>query len=355
MQLFNGVKEKIAATSIAANALLAGGKIIIGLISNSSAILAEGLHSLMDIFSSAIGYMGIKISQKPKDQKHPYGHYKFEVLAGLFITLFLFGTGVGIIYESYQKFLSPSAIKIPALAFAIMLFSALVNGIMSRLEIYFGKKENSVVLLSNGTHDRIDVYASLAIFAGLFLTPYWIYFDPLLALLVGLYIIKESFSLGKETMDSLLDVTAGPMIEEKIKSLAKEKNIEIDSLKTQKKGSAVTANLEITLPNNLKVEEATKISGSLREKLMKEIENLSYVAIQIKSHAVETGFYKPALGRGFGWQRQGRFEGKAEKAAGQGPNGYCVCPKCGYKILHERGVPCSTLQCLNCKINLGRE
>ena len=349
------MREKVAAISILANTILAGGKIVVGVFSGSAAILAEGVHSFMDIFSSAIGYIGIKISRKPEDQKHPYGHYKFEVLAGFFITLILFGTGAGIIYEAYQKFLNPSLIKIPVLAFGVMIFSALVNEIMARFKIHFGKKENSMALLSDGFHSRVDVYASLAVFAGLFLAKYWIYADSLLAFLIGVYIIKKSFSLGKEAVDSLLDVSAGPEIEEKIKLIAKKENIEIDSLKTQKKGSAITANLEITLPNNLKVEEATKISESLREKLMKEAENLSYVAIQITSYEVETGFYKPEFGRGFGWQRKGRFRGEVEEARGGGPGGYCICQKCGYKIPHERSVPCSTLECPKCKINLVRE
>lgn len=349
------MKEKIALISILANIVLAGVKIVVGFISHSVAILAEGIHSLMDIFSSAIGYIGIKISRKPEDQKHPYGHYKFEVLAGIFITLILLATGVGIVYEAYQKFLNPSLIKIPVLAFGVMIFSALVNEIMARLKILFGKKENSIALLSDGFHSRIDVFASLAVFASLFLTKYWIYTDSILAFLIGLYIIKESFSLGKEAADSLLDVSAGSEIEEKIKRIAKRQNIEIDSLKTQKKGSVVTANLEISLPNNLKVEEATKISSNLREKLMKEIENLSYVAIQIKSHNLKTGFYKPAFGRGYGWQRRGRSKGKVEGAIGQGPGGYCVCSKCGYRIPHQRGMACSTLQCPNCKINLERK
>ena len=349
------MKEKIAVISILANMVLAGVKIAVGFISNSSAILAEGTHSFMDIFSSATGYIGIKISRKPEDQKHPYGHYKFEVLAGFFITLILFGTGAGIIYEAYQKFLNPSLIKIPVLAFGIMIFSALVNEIMARLKIHFGKKENSIALLSDGSHSKVDVYASVAVFIGLFLSKYWVSVDSLLALFIGLYIIKQSFSLGKEAVDSLLDVSASPEIEEKIKKIAEKENVEVDSLKTQKKGSAITANLEITLPNNLKVEEATKISESLREKLMKEVENLSYIAIQIKSHEIETGFYKPAFGRGFGWQRRGRFKDKIEEAVGQGPGGYCVCSRCGYKIPHQRGIPCSTLQCPNCKVNLERK
>ena len=349
------MKEKIAAISILANIVLAGGKVTIGVFSNSAAVLAEGVHSLMDIFSSAIGYIGIKISAKPEDKKHPYGHYKFEVLGGTIITIILLATGLGIMWEAYKNFLNPEKIKIGYLAFGIMIFSAGINEVMARLKIHFGKKENSIALLSDGLHSRVDVFASLAVFVGLVLTKYWIFVDSALAFLIGLYIIKKSFSLGKEAVDSLLDVSAGEEIEEKIKSIAKKENIEINSLKTQKKGSVITANLEIKLPSNLNVEEATKISESLREKLMKEIENLSYVAIQIKSHEVETGFYKPEFGKGFGWQRKGRFRGEIEEARGGGPGGYCACQKCGYKIPHERGVPCSTLECPRCKTKLVRK
>jgi cation diffusion facilitator family transporter len=353
-------KEKIAKISILANAILAGGKIAVGILSNSASVLAEGIHSLMDVFSSLISFFGIKISKKPADREHPYGHFKFEVLAGFLITLILFGTSLGIIFEAYQKFKTPSLIKIPILALSVMIFSAIINEIMARLKIYFGQKENSVALISDGVHSRVDVFASLAVFTGLILNKYWIYTDSVLAFLIGLYIIKESFSIGKEAIDSLLDVSAPPEVEEKIKEIAKSQGIEISDLKTQKKGSVFTANLEINLPKNLNVDGATKISESLRERLMKEIKNLVYVAIQIKSHDVETGFYKPALrgfgfGRGFGWQRRARFRGKIEETQGRGPGGYCVCPRCNYRIEHQPGVPCSSLICPNCKIYLKRE
>jgi len=349
------MKEKIAVVSIFANMVLAGGKIAVGLLSNSAAILAEGIHSFMDIFSSAIGYVGIKISQKPSDEKHPYGHYKFENLAGTIITVILFVTGGGIIYESYLEILNPKQVDLNYLSLGVMIFSAIVNGIMSGFKIHFGKKENSIALLSDGFHSRIDVYASLAVFAGLILTRYWIYADPILALLVGIYIIKESFSLGKEAVDSLLDVSAGEEIEKKIKSVVVSQKIEIASLKTQKKGSAVTANLAIVLPSDLNVKEAENISSDLREKLMKEIENLTYVVIQIESHEISTSFYKPSFGRGFGWQRKAKFTGEIKEAKGRGVGGDCVCPKCGYKTSHLRGVPCSTLKCPNCKVSLERQ
>jgi cation diffusion facilitator family transporter len=349
------MKEKIAAISILANVALAGSKITVGVFSNSVAILAEGIHSFMDIFSSAVSYIGIRISKKPRDQKHPYGHYKFEVLGSMIITLIVLSTGAGIIYEAYQSFLDPEKIKIGHLAFGVMIFSAIVNEVMARVKIHFGKKESSISLLSDGVHSRIDVYTSLMVLLGLFLTKYWLYADSFLALLIGIYIIKESFSLGKEAVDSLLDVSAGQEIEEKIKSIAKAQNIEISSLKTQKKGSILTSDLEIKLPSNLSVEEAVKISNNLRGELLKEIENLKYVVIEIISHEVETEFYKPDFGRGFGWQRRGRFKGKIIEAAGKGPSGYCICSKCGYKVSHQRGIPCLSLKCPNCNIDLKRE
>ncbi len=348
------MKEKIALVSVSANVVLAAVKITVGLLSSSAAVLAEGVHSFIDIFSSVVSFFGIKIARKPADEKHPYGHFKFEVLAGVVITMILLATGLGIIFEAYKKFFSPSFINLNWLVFGTMIFSAAVNEEVARLKINFGKKENSLALLSDGVHSRIDVLSSLAVFIGLFLTKFWPQTDAVFAFLIGLYIVKESFSLGKEATDSLLDVSAGPEVEEKIRSIAKDQNVSLNSLKTQKKGSVITANLEISLPKNLSVEEATRISTILREKLMEKINNLSYVAIQIASHELETGFYKPPFGRGFGWQRRGRFKGQVKEAAGRGPGGWCVCPKCGYKVVHQRGVPCSTLECPNCKINLER-
>jgi cation diffusion facilitator family transporter len=349
------MKEKIAILSILANAILAGSKILVGFVSSSSSIIAEGFHSLTDIFSSFIGYFGIRASQKSADSKHPYGHYKFEVFSGAVITIILLVMGVGIIYKAYQGFLNPEQIRIDYLAFLVMFLSVLINAATSKIKIYYGKKENSLTLLSDGTHDKADVLASGAVLVGLFLSRYWIYADSLLAALIGLYIIKESFSLGKEAVDSMLDVSAGEEVEEKIKSIIKKQGIIVDSLKTQKKGSVITANIVIKLPNDLKVEEATKKSDSLREKLTNEINNLAYIAIQIKSHEVETSYYKPSLGRGFGWQRKGKINNTIPAGQNKGPEGRCVCSKCGSEIPHTKGIPCSTLQCSKCKINLERK
>ncbi len=348
------MKERVAIVAVVANIFLAGGKLIAGSLAGSGAVFAEGLHSGMDILSSAIGFFGIKISKKPVDQKHPYGHYKFEVLSGLIITIILFITGSFIVWEAVREFTDPSPVSVGYLALGVMLVSAVVNEAMARLKIHYGKKEGSMALLSDGVHSRVDVYSSLAILIGLLFTKYWIYTDSLLALLVGLYIIKESFSIGREAVDSLLDVSAGDEVEDEIRAIVSDQDIQMSSLKTQKKGSAVTADLEIDLPSDLNVQKANDISNGLRDELVDKIENLEYVSIQVKSHEMSADYYKPNFGRGFGWQRNGRFKNEVKDASGQGPDGHCVCQECGYKVAHQRGVPCSSLKCPNCDIELKR-
>jgi len=343
------MKEKIALISVGVNILLGLIKVVAGILSGSVAVLSEGIHSGVDVLSSGICFFGIKIAKKPVDKNHPYGHYKFEVLAGVIITFILAITGIFIIWQSYKGFFNPERLKINFLTLGVMLFSAVVNGLMARLKIDYGKKENIVSLISEGVHSRVDVLSSIAVFIGLILVPYWQYADSFLALLIGLYILKESFSLGKEATDSLLDVSAGEEIEDKIKEIA-GKSITISEIKTQKKGSAITANLKIKLPNQMTVKDASVVANSLRDKLMREINSLAYVTIQIESHDLSTGYYKPlfGFGRGFGWQRHGKMKEVIKEAQAKGPGGDCVCPQCGFKVEHQRGVPCVSRKCPQC-------
>lgn len=346
------MKEKIAIISVLANFILAATKILMGYFSSSASVLAEGFHSLTDIFSSLIGYAGIKVSQKKEDKKHPYGHYKYEVLSAMVITLILFATGIGVIYDAYKNYLDPTKVEVNYLLVGAMVLSTLINFATSKIKIYYGKKENSLTLLSDGTHDKADVLTSIVVLLGLFLYKYFNHIDSLLAVIIGIYIIKESFSLGKEASDSLFDAAADEKIETKIKTIIDDERIKLNNLKTQKKGSVVTATLEIELPNSLKVEEAVKISENLKNKLTKEINNLAYVVIQIQSHDTQTNYFKPNFGKSFSWQRKGKNN---PTEGGKGPEGICFCSKCGYETKHQTGIPCYEMFCPNCKTKLERK
>ena len=348
-------KKLISAIAIIANLFLAIGKILVGLISKSAAVFADGINSGTDVVASTIGFIGVKTSEKPADKEHPYGHGKAEVISGFIITLIVFVSGIFIIYNAIISFFNPEILKISYLVFIVIGFSALINAIMSYVKIHYGKKYDSYSLVSDGIHSRIDLLISLGIFIGLFFINYYSHVDSILALLVGVYILKESISLGKQTTDSLIGISAGEEIENKIKDLANTQKIEITNLKTQKMGSKIFAELKIKLPSKLDVEKASHLTKKLEQELINNIESLEYVSIQIESHDISTGYFKPELGRSFGWQRRGKFKDTIKEAQGKGPEGYCVCPKCNYKIKHERGTPCSTIKCPKCKTNLTRE
>jgi len=350
----------ISIIAVIANLFLAIGKLIVGTIAKSGAIFADGINSATDVVASIISFIGIKVAEKPADKKHPYGHGKAEVISGFVITLIIFASGIFIILTAIQKILNPAQIEITTIAFTIMAISAATNGIMSYLKVHFGKKYDSVSLVSDGIHSRIDLLVSLAIFIGLFLTKFSLLVDPVLAFLVGAYILKESFHLGKETTDSLLGASAGPEIETQIKQIIKLEKLTTTELKTQKKGSQITVNIKLKLPSKTKVEQATAISNKLRKKLMEKMPSIIYVSIQVESHNLQENYYQPSsrefsLGQGFSWRRQGKFKKENKQAKGIGPGGYCICPKGDYKVKHQRGTPCSELKCPHHNINLTRE
>ncbi len=343
----------VSILAVVVNLLLAIGKIFVGVISKSAAIIADGINSATDVVASSLSFVGIKIATKPADEGHPYGHERAEVISGLLITVIIFLSGLWIIFDAIKGFFTSEPLVLGFLAFLVMGISALVNGIMSPLKIYIGKKHDSISLVSDGIHSRIDLLVSVVIFLGLFLVRYSPYVDSVLALVVGLYILKESFSLGRQTTDSLLGASAGKEFEKKIKEISKKNKVEVSSIKTQKLGNKVFAELSIKIPSRFKVMDAEKIRKKLEVNLLGNIKELEYLSIQIESHEVSSGYHRSAFGLsgGLGWKR--RSEDK--ERSGEGPGGYCVCPKGDYKVKHKPGVSCNDLKCPKHKINLVRE
>jgi cation diffusion facilitator family transporter len=355
------MKEKIALGSVLANLVLATVKIAAGILAHSASVLAEGIHSGIDILASGISLVGIKTAEKPRDQEHPYGHHKFEVLGGLFITGILFLTGLWIVAQAVRRFSRPEPLRFTALALATMAFSAVVNGLMARLKTHYGKIENSISLLSDGVHSRIDVYTSVAVLAGIVLARFWVRADTFLALAIGLYIIKESLSLGRASADSLLDASAGEDVEKRIEEIVAGRGVVFSDLRTQKKGAALTANMKIAFPGAMKIEQATVLADELKRALMDGIPRLEYVALQIESHDLASASYQPVgrvtgrrHGEGSRWQGHGASRGAGSEAIDSGLGGFCFCQKCGYRLQHTRGAPCSTLNCPGCGTPLRR-
>ncbi len=209
-------KARVALLSIASNASLVILKLIVGVITGSVSIISEAIHSGLDLLAAIIAYIAIRISNRPPDEKHKYGHGKFENISGTIEALLILVAAVWIIMEAYKKMVGGAQVDNPILGVAVMAFASAVNWIISTILMRTARRTNSIALEADAMHLRTDVYTSLGVLVGLGLiaiTGVQI-LDPIVAMGVALLIIKASIDLTKRAFMPLMD-TALPEEEER--------------------------------------------------------------------------------------------------------------------------------------------
>lgn len=283
--IFSNTKIKVAALSIASNTSLIILKIIAGLLSGSVSIISEAIHSGMDLIASIIAFVSVQISSKPADKSHPYGHGKMENISGLAEGLLIFIAAFLIIKESIKKILHPSEIGSTGAAIIVMIISAIINLIVSRILYKVAIKEDSLALEADALHLKTDVYTSFGVALGLLLIKitHIIILDPIVAIAVACLIIKEAWELCKNAFSPLLDAKLSDEEEEKVISIMenyKSEIIDFHELKTRKSGHIRHVDFHITLNENLTIKEADAIIKKVEKDLEVELKNVT-VTIRI--------------------------------------------------------------------------
>jgi len=290
--------------SIFVNLLLAVLKLFVGLFTNSIALMAEALHSGLDIISSFITFLGIRISSKPADKKHPYGYERYQGLAAFVIVILLFISALWILFEGIKNmFLGEADVQFSFWMIVVMALSVILNEIMARAKFFFGNKYSSIALVADAEHDRADVISSLAVIVGIFLIRYFTLADSLLAIIVALYIFYEAYVLSKETIDSLVD-TSNPELENQISELLKKSNFNFSEIKTRKIGASNFAEIYLLFNPKLKIEEVNDLTTKVEELLLDSIEELKQVSILVKSHQFAENIVRPEVGKCFHFRRR---------------------------------------------------
>ena len=285
----------ISLLSTFSNLALASSKLIFGFLIRSSALIADGLHSGLDVFSSFITFLGIKIARKPVDEKHPYGYWKAENIAGLLVAFLLLLTSLWIFYEAITKIIEGKPLRLSSYALIVVVVSIVVSEVLARLKFYVGEKFKNLALVADAEHSRADALSSIGVLIGLFLSKYFPLADGLIALGIGGYLFVESFKIGKEITEALLDVRNFE-VEEKIKKICQENQIEIESLRTRRIGPYTLAEIKINLQPRLKIEKVQEITTSLEKKLLKNIPELKEVIISITPYDAEKTILLPNFG-----------------------------------------------------------
>ncbi len=280
-------KIVFARMSIISNSFLIVIKLIVGLLTGSISIISEAIHSFLDLLASFMTYISVNISETPADKGHPYGHGKFENISGVIEGILIFTAAIVIIIESVKKILGHHIIEKIGLGCLVMLISAIVNFIVSTKLFKFAKETESIALEADAIHLKTDVYASLAIGTGLLLI--WLtglqFLDPIVAILVAVFIIWESVILIINAFSPLVDTSLSDRELKIINDLLQNKSLTYHDLKTRKAGSDRFVDLHLEMPQDMPLKDVHKICDEIEAELSLNIKNLQ---INIHAEPLET-------------------------------------------------------------------
>lgn len=279
-------KVAVARLSILSNSLLIVMKLAIGIISGSVSIISEAIHSFMDLLAAIIAFLSVRISDRPADSRHPYGHGKFENISGVVEAILIFFAAFWIIFEAVKKIIHPEPIGSIWIGVVVMTVSAFVNILVSRKLYKVARETDSIALEADALHLKTDVYTSFGVAAGLALI--WItgyhFLDPVVAILVALLILKESYHLFRKAYGPLLD-TALPegdveTICQIISNHCKGK-IDYHNLRTRKAGNYRYLDFHLNLPRDMTVKEAHDLCDLIEQQIKKQF-SYSEVTIHVE-------------------------------------------------------------------------
>ena len=278
--LINREREKrmVALMSVIAAIGLTAIKIIVGVFTGSLGILAEAAHSGLDLVAAIMTLLAIRISDRPADPEHNYGHGKVENLSALFETLLLLGTCVWIIYEAVQRlFFKPVELDVSIWAFIIMAISIVVDISRSRILNRVAKKYKSQALEADGLHFSTDIWSSSVVIVGLFCVKLGEWFpkleflhhaDAVAALAVAMIVVLISVRLGMRTITALLD-TAPKGLKEKVTGEVESIKGVVDchNVRIRYSGAKVFLDVHILVDGGKSLQEVHDLTEKIENKI----------------------------------------------------------------------------------------
>ena len=274
-------KEKrwVAATSVVAAIFLTALKLIVGYSTGSLGILAEAAHSSLDLAAAVITWVAVRMSDRPADESHPYGHGKVESLSALFETGLLLLTCLWIFYEAIRRLFFVEIEVNPSLwAFLTMGISIIVDFSRSRALARVARKYHSQALEADALHFSTDIWSSTVVLVGLGLVRYgevrgtksiFVRADAIAALIVACIVVYVSVRLGRRTVDALLDRAPKGLAESYVAALSGVEGVlRTSHVRVRNVGSQVFVDLTVSVPRHLSFEESHEITRTAKEKLL---------------------------------------------------------------------------------------
>ncbi len=283
---------KVTIVGSICNFMLLVFKFVAGILGHSAAMIADAVHSLSDFVTDIIVLVFVRISGKPQDRGHAYGHGKYETLATAIIGIILFVVGLGIMWNGLSSiwiYLKGGELGEPGLlAFIAAIVSILIKEILYRYTVRIGKKFDSQTVVANAWHHRSDAFSSIGTAVGiggaLILGPSWRVLDPLAATVVSVFIIRVAWQLTKTSMGELMEESLPEDIENEIEKVLFEFPEVADphNLRTRKIGNTCSIDVHIRVDSNMTVGNAHEITRTIENRLRQVLGKDTFINIHVE-------------------------------------------------------------------------
>lgn len=277
--------NRVSVVTIIVNIMLSALKFIVGIISNSQALISDAVHSASDVVSTVAVIFGVNISARESDKSHPYGHERIESIFSILISIMLFVTEISIGISAVKTIVNKEEIAIPGvMALVAAAISIVVKELMYRYTKHTADKINSSAMLADAWHHRSDAFSSIGSIIGVggAILGFPIC-DPIASIVICMFIAKASYDIFMDAVNRLIDRACTEEEVEKIRNCINEidgvKNI--DKLMTRRFGSKIYVDLEIAEDGNITLYEAHKIAERVHDNIENKIENVKHCMVHV--------------------------------------------------------------------------
>jgi cation diffusion facilitator family transporter len=263
-------KLNVALFSVIAAIFLTGSKLLIGLLTGSLGILSEALHSGLDLVAAVITYFSVRISDKPADKQHNYGHGKIENFSALVETFLLLITCIWIVYEASNRLITGEThIEVGFWSYIVVISSIVIDISRSSALKRVAKKYNSQALEADALHFSTDIWSSAVVLLGLIFANFGLFFaDSIAALGVAIIVLSVSFKLGKRSVDVLLDKAPQDSIDLVKQTLSEFGEVKhFHSLKIRTSGADTFVKVNVHLDPELSLRQVHEICDKIENEI----------------------------------------------------------------------------------------
>jgi cation diffusion facilitator family transporter len=249
---------------------LTAGKIVVGIITMSTAVLAEAIHSAVDLVAAIIAFVAVRQAARPADKDHPYGHGKYDSLSGMIEGLLIFAAAGYIIFTAIRKLIYGGEVESAGLGFIVMIISAAINAGVSYVLFRTAKKTGSVAVEADAHHLSTDVITSAGVAAAMLVIHFtgWHILDPIIALAVSVVILKAAFGITRKSVAILLDASLPDEEVKKVEEILEKRHpaiVDFHELRTRRSSATRFVDLHLVSCRDMTVAQAHAIADKVEE------------------------------------------------------------------------------------------